>query len=116
MLFSGLIFIDLFAKSKHKDSALGANLMGALVGGALQSITYVIGIKALLLVVAALYVAALAYSRKETDTANDFDRGDQDEHGSIEERLLNSVVSLQATVREGIQSAGNAPKQPSAAK
>ena len=34
-------------------------MIGALVGGLLQTITFVIGIKALLLIVAGLYVAAL---------------------------------------------------------
>jgi Na+(H+)/acetate symporter ActP len=38
---------------------LGANLIGALVGGMLQSLTFVTGIRALLLIVAVLYVAAI---------------------------------------------------------
>ena len=41
-----------------KDAALGANLIGALVGGLLQAVTFVTGIKALLLIVAALYQAS----------------------------------------------------------
>lgn len=60
MLFSGLLFIDSFAKCPDKGQALGANLIGALVGGVLQAATFVIGVKALLLIVAGLYVAALA--------------------------------------------------------
>ena len=40
--------------------ALGANLIGALVGGLLQSVTFVTGIRALLLIVVGLYLAALA--------------------------------------------------------
>jgi len=59
MLFSGIVFVRSFADADRKDAALGANLMGALVGGLLQSITFVIGIKALLLIVAALYIGAL---------------------------------------------------------
>lgn len=59
MLFSGLVFARSFAATDHKDSALGANLFGALLGALLQSITFVIGIKALLLIVAALYLAAV---------------------------------------------------------
>ncbi len=59
MLFAGIVFIDSFTKVEHKDRALGANLIGSLVGGMLQSLTFAIGIKALLLVVAGLYVAAL---------------------------------------------------------
>jgi hypothetical protein len=59
MLFSGIVFIRSFAVTDRKDAALGANLMGSLVGGLLQSITFVIGIKALLLIVAGLYLAAI---------------------------------------------------------
>jgi spermidine synthase len=59
MLFSGMVFIRSFAVVPHKHTALGANLFGALVGGLLQSLTFVIGIKALLLIVAGLYCAAL---------------------------------------------------------
>ncbi len=59
MLFSGIVFIRSFAVVARKDLALGANLVGALVGGVLQSITFVIGIKALLLIVAGFYLAAV---------------------------------------------------------
>jgi hypothetical protein len=58
MLFAGVIFINSFAVTPHKGRALGANLIGSLVGGVLQSLTFVVGIKALLLIVAALYVLA----------------------------------------------------------
>jgi Na+(H+)/acetate symporter ActP len=44
--------VDLFLIS-------GANMMGSLVGGLLQSITFITGIKALLLIVAMLYLAAM---------------------------------------------------------
>ena len=59
MLFSGIVFIRSFAATPRKDLALGANLFGALVGGLLQPITFLIGVKALLLIVAGFYVAAL---------------------------------------------------------
>jgi hypothetical protein len=55
MLFSGFVFISSFRSVASKNNALGANLLGALVGALLQSITFVIGIKALLLIVAGLY-------------------------------------------------------------
>jgi len=58
MLFSGIIFIRSFAATARKDRALGANLFGALAGGLLQSVTFVTGIRALLLIVAGLYVAS----------------------------------------------------------
>jgi len=59
MLFSGIVFIRSFASIPGKDKALGANLIGALMGALLQSVTFIIGIKALLLLVATLYVLAL---------------------------------------------------------
>jgi spermidine synthase len=55
MLFSGIIFIRSFAAATRKDEALGANLAGSLIGALLQSVTFVIGIKALLLIVTSLY-------------------------------------------------------------
>jgi hypothetical protein len=68
MFFSGIVFIDSFARSPDKDLALGANLMGALVGGMLQTITFLIGVKALLLIVAGLYASALVLKPKGQGT------------------------------------------------
>jgi spermidine synthase len=59
MLFSGIVFIRSFAGVSGKDKALGANLIGALVGALLQSVTFVTGIRALLLIVAGLYFLSL---------------------------------------------------------
>lgn len=59
MLFSGMIFTRSFAETTNRSNALGANLIGALVGALLQSITFVTGVKALLLIVAALYLLSL---------------------------------------------------------
>jgi predicted RNA methylase len=59
ILFSGVIFARSFTRVARKDQALGANLIGSLVGGLLQSVTFVVGIQALLLIVAAFYLAAL---------------------------------------------------------
>ena len=58
MLFAGVIFIDSFAKVTRRDRALGSNLIGSLVGGILQSLSFVLGIKGLLLLVAGLYLVA----------------------------------------------------------
>jgi spermidine synthase len=59
MLFSGIIFIRSLTAVPERDEALGANMIGALVGALLQSVTFVIGIKALLLIVAGLYGLSL---------------------------------------------------------
>lgn len=58
-VLSGMLFIESFAECENKAQALGANLIGGLVGGVLQAVTFVVGVKALLLIVAGLYVAAL---------------------------------------------------------
>lgn len=59
VLFGGIVFIRSFEAVPAKDMALGANLIGAVFGALAQSVTFVVGIKALLLVVMALYIAAL---------------------------------------------------------
>lgn len=68
MLFSGIVFIQSFQQVERRDIALGANLIGSLVGGLAQSVTFVIGIKSLLLVVTALYLAALATRPRATQS------------------------------------------------
>jgi spermidine synthase len=68
MLFSGIVFVRSFVTAKDKSNALGANLIGALVGALLQSITFVIGIKALLLVVAGFYLLSLFTAPAQTET------------------------------------------------
>lgn len=67
MLFSGIVFIRSFAGVAGKDKALGANLIGALVGALLQSVTFVTGIKTLLLIVAGLYFLSLLTRPREAD-------------------------------------------------
>ncbi len=59
MLFGGIVFIRSFEATAEKDKALGANLIGAVFGAVLQTVTFLTGIKALLLMVAAFYVIAM---------------------------------------------------------
>jgi spermidine synthase len=59
MLFSGIIFVQSFASAERKDDALGANMVGSLVGALIQSVTFVVGIKALLIIVAGLYLLSM---------------------------------------------------------
>ena len=59
MAFSGVAFARAFAVAGRKDHALGANLIGALVGAVLEAVSFLLGIRALLLVVAVLYAAAM---------------------------------------------------------
>ncbi len=55
MLFSGLVFARSFSAADGKDKALGANLLGALAGALLQTLSFLVGLKGLLLLVGALY-------------------------------------------------------------
>jgi hypothetical protein len=59
VFFAGLVFIRSFAACADKSQALGSNLIGALVGGLLESISFVTGIRALVVLVGILYVLAL---------------------------------------------------------
>jgi spermidine synthase len=58
MAFSGIAFARAFETAGRKDHALGANLIGALAGAVLQSMSFVVGIRALLVAVGLLYLAA----------------------------------------------------------
>jgi hypothetical protein len=61
MLFSGVIFIRSFDIVDRKDDALGANLVGSIVGAIIQSVTFIVGIKTLLLIVAGLYLFSMLF-------------------------------------------------------
>lgn len=91
MLFSGILFTRAFAAAPRKDAALGANLMGALAGGVLQTVTFITGIKFLLLLVAALYGAAyLTRARARTR---------REDAASLDPALLFGEVSRQRSAR-----------------
>ncbi|MCB1045414.1 MAG: hypothetical protein KDC35_20900 [Acidobacteria bacterium] len=59
IFFSGIIFIESFRHEARKDVALGANLFGSLIGGLTQAISFLVGTKALLLLVTLWYLASL---------------------------------------------------------
>lgn len=63
VLFSGLIFIRSFAVCADKARALGSNLIGALCGGLLESLSFVTGLRALVLLVGLFYLIALLTNR-----------------------------------------------------
>jgi hypothetical protein len=56
IFFASLIFITSFSNAPLKNTALGSNLMGAALGGLLEPFSFVIGIKALLIIVFLLYL------------------------------------------------------------
>lgn len=59
MLFSGIVFVRSFAAAPRKDVALGANLLGALCGALLEALSFLTGVRSLLLLVGAFYLIAV---------------------------------------------------------
>ncbi|MEO8620100.1 MAG: hypothetical protein ABI625_03470 [bacterium] len=62
--FAGLVFISSFKAIGFRAEAFGANLLGSLVGGLLESASYATGIKALVIMAAFLYLLAMATGRR----------------------------------------------------
>ena len=63
--FAGIIFVRSFAEVSFNSEALGSNLLGAVVGGVLESLSFWTGLRALLLVSVVLYVlSAVALRRR----------------------------------------------------
>jgi hypothetical protein len=58
VFFAGLLFASEFRSTESPAAALGANMLGAVVGGLLESLSLIIGMKALLLVASLLYSLA----------------------------------------------------------
>jgi SAM-dependent methyltransferase len=58
VFFAGTIFIRSFAHASFSPAALGSNLLGAMVGGMLESMSLWTGIRSLLVLAALLYAAS----------------------------------------------------------
>ncbi|MGA2889999.1 MAG: hypothetical protein ABSE51_18290 [Terracidiphilus sp.] len=56
--FAGVIFTESFRRFRGRSSAFGANMLGAVAGGLAQNLSFIIGMKALLLIAAAIYCGA----------------------------------------------------------
>jgi spermidine synthase len=56
--FAGIIFTESFRRFAGKSSAFGANMLGAVAGGLAQNLSFILGMKALLLIAAVLYAGA----------------------------------------------------------
>ncbi len=59
LFFAGLVFAEAFAETPSPGFALGWNVLGAVVGGMTESLSYVVGIPALVPVAALFYALAL---------------------------------------------------------
>jgi SAM-dependent methyltransferase len=62
IIFANLIFANSFRDTSKADMAFASNLLGAVVGGALEYVALLTGYRALLLVVAILYIAAYVFA------------------------------------------------------
>jgi SAM-dependent methyltransferase len=58
LLFAGVVFATLFARTAAPSQAFGSNLLGALAGGLLEYASMIVGFKALGLLALALYAAS----------------------------------------------------------
>jgi spermidine synthase len=56
--FAGVIFTESFRRFAGRSSAFGANMIGAVAGGLAQNLSFILGMKALLLIAAAIYLGA----------------------------------------------------------
>jgi spermidine synthase len=65
LFFSGLLFSELFRKVTDIPSAFGANLVGAFVGGLVENVGMITGIRALAIIAALFYCLAIAFYRPE---------------------------------------------------
>jgi hypothetical protein len=63
---ANLVFAGRFRVAADSTAAFGANLLGAMVGGALEYLALITGYRALLVIVAALYVLAWFLSRQRS--------------------------------------------------
>jgi hypothetical protein len=62
IFFAGLIFADTFRRCQNKSSAFGSNIIGAVAGGLAQNLSFVIGLKALLVLAAVFYALAAFFT------------------------------------------------------
>jgi len=63
ILFAGLVFIVTFKREKYPNIALASNLLGAIVGGFFESLSFVFGINSLGWVAFSFYGLSLLYLR-----------------------------------------------------
>ncbi len=64
VFFAGIIFAYSFRTSKELNKAFASNLIGAMLGGMLECMSFVVGIKGLLLLALLLYVFSYAALRE----------------------------------------------------
>jgi SAM-dependent methyltransferase len=71
--FAGVVVSTLLARSANMASALGANLLGSVLGGCLEYLSMYTGLRALALLALALYLGALAFHLRSLRSAKGVD-------------------------------------------
>ena len=67
VFFAGLVFISSFREAGFRAEAFGSNLLGALVGGLLESLSFLVGIKFLVIIAGLLYFISLVKMGRARD-------------------------------------------------
>jgi hypothetical protein len=63
IFFAGIVFTESFRRCEDKAGCFGSNIVGAVAGGLAQNVSFVIGLKALLLLAAVFYLLAAICGR-----------------------------------------------------
>ena len=64
IFFAGIIFTESFRRCTDKSNCFGSNIVGAVAGGLAQNLSFVIGLKALLLLAAMFYLLAALWGEE----------------------------------------------------
>ena len=59
----GVIFTESFRRAKDKSAAFGSNVVGSVIGGLSQNVSFILGLKALILFAVVFYVLAAVCGR-----------------------------------------------------
>lgn len=67
VFFAGIVFAETFRRSEDKSGSFGSNIVGAVAGGLAQNVSFIIGLKALLVLAMVFYLLAwfFAQARKK---------------------------------------------------
>ena len=70
IFFAGIIFTESFRRCQDKSGSFGSNIVGAVAGGLAQNVSFVIGLKALLLLAAVFYLLAALCGQEGAEFAS----------------------------------------------
>lgn len=68
--WASMVFSNSFARSARPEVALGSNLLGVVLGGSLEYLGNIVGLKSLYLVAIAIYIVSWFFSREASDLPN----------------------------------------------